>query len=54
MYDMTGRLVYAPGNEQLLASEPMIIPGDRFPSGCYAIVTKVAGSRRTFKVVIAS
>ncbi len=54
MYDMIGRLVYAPTSNVLLESAPLVIPGIHFPSGCYAIVTEVKGIRRVFRVMIVS
>lgn len=54
MYDMLGRMIIKTPPQSLLESEPFEISAQDLPSGCYTIALYVAGTRRTFRVIVVS
>jgi hypothetical protein len=52
MFDMSGREVIPYTTTELLHTSPITIPTSHYAAGCYAIVTRVNGIKKVFKVVI--
>lgn len=54
MFDMSGREVIPYTTTELFPVSPITIPTSHYAAGCYAIVTRLNGIKKVFKVVIAN